>query len=114
WKSEKKFGARIARAELNERQVLLCEPQTFMNSSGESVAAVVNFYRIALARLLVILDDADLPLGQVRLRPSGSSGGHHGLESIEQHLSSREYARLRVGIGRSGGRGGIAGEVLGA
>jgi PTH1 family peptidyl-tRNA hydrolase len=100
WKAEKKFNACMARAESNERQALLCKPQTFMNSSGEAVAAVVNFYHIALARLLVIVDDADLPLGQLRLRPSGSSGGHHGLESIEQHLGSREYARLRVGIGR--------------
>lgn len=121
WKSEKKFCARIARAELNERQALLCKPQTFMNSSGEAVAAVVNFYRIALARLLVIVDDADLPLGQLRMRPSGSSGGHHGLESIEQHLGSREYARLRVGIGRegsasraaTGGAREITGHVLG-
>jgi PTH1 family peptidyl-tRNA hydrolase len=119
WKSEKKFGARIARANLNERQALLCKPQTFMNSSGEAVAAVVNFYRVALARLLVIVDDADLPLGQLRLRPSGSSGGHHGLESIEQHLRSREYARLRIGIGggasvpASRGPREITGHVLG-
>jgi PTH1 family peptidyl-tRNA hydrolase len=113
WKNEKKFGARIARAELSERQVLLCEPQTFMNSSGESVAAVVNFYQIALARVLVILDDADLPLGQVRLRPSGSSGGHHGLESIEQHLGLRDYARLRIGIGRTAGPREITDHVLG-
>jgi PTH1 family peptidyl-tRNA hydrolase len=86
-----------------------------MNSSGEAVAAVVNFYRIALERLLVIVDDADLPLGQLRLRPSGSSGGHHGLESIEQHLGSREYSRLRIGIGREGsaGRREITGHVLG-
>lgn len=113
WKSEKKFNARIARAELNERQVLLCEPHTFMNSSGEAVAAVVNFYRIAHARLLVIVDDADLPLGQLRMRPNGSSGGHHGLESIEQHLRSRDYARLRIGIGRTEGPREITGHVLG-
>lgn len=113
WKTEKKFNARIARAELNERQALLCEPRTFMNSSGEAVAAVVNFYRIAVARLLVIVDDADLQLGHLRLRPGGSSGGHHGLESIEQHLGSREYARLRIGIGRTAGPREITGHVLG-
>ena len=113
WKAEKKFDARVARAESNERQALLCEPQTFMNSSGEAVAAVVNFYRIALARLLVIVDDADLPLGQLRMRPNGSSGGHHGLESIEQHLGSRDYARLRIGIGRTQGPREITGHVLG-
>jgi PTH1 family peptidyl-tRNA hydrolase len=113
WKTLKKFSAQIARAESNERQALLCEPQTYMNSSGEAVAAVVNFYRVALTRLLVIVDDADLPLGQLRLRPSGSSGGHHGLESIEQHLGSREYARLRIGIGRTDGPREITGHVLG-
>jgi PTH1 family peptidyl-tRNA hydrolase len=113
WKVEKKFSARMARAARNERETLLCEPQTFMNSSGEAVATVVNFYRVALARLLVIVDDADLPLGQLRLRPSGSSGGHHGLESIEQHLGSREYARLRLGIGRQSDERQITGHVLG-
>ena len=113
WKSEKKFRARIARAELNERQALLCKPQTFMNSSGEAVTAMVNFYRVELPRVLVIVDDADLPLGQLRLRPSGSSGGHHGLESVERHLGSREYARLRIGIGRTAGPREITGHVLG-
>ena len=63
--------------------------------------------------LLVVVDDADLPLGELRLRPGGSSGGHHGLESIEQHVGTREYARLRVGIGRQGGAREITGYVLG-
>jgi PTH1 family peptidyl-tRNA hydrolase len=71
-----------------------------MNASGEAVAALSRFYRIAAERLLVVVDDADLPLGTLRLRPSGSSGGHHGLESIEQHLTGQSFARLRVGIGR--------------
>jgi PTH1 family peptidyl-tRNA hydrolase len=113
WTLEKKFNARIARAEREERRVLLCEPQTFMNSSGEAVRAVAAFYDIAPERLLVVMDDADLPLGQLRLRPSGSSGGHHGLESIEQHLGTSEYARLRVGIGRQQGAREITGHVLG-
>ncbi len=113
WKNEKKFNARMARAGRNEREALLCEPHTFMNSSGEAIAGVVNFYRIELSRVLVIVDDADLPLGQLRLRPGGSSGGHHGLESIEQHLGSREYARLRIGIGRTAGPREITGHVLG-
>jgi PTH1 family peptidyl-tRNA hydrolase len=84
-----------------------------MNASGEAVSAISNFYQVTPAHLLVIVDDADLPLGQLRLRPGGSSGGHHGLESIEQHLGTRDYARLRVGIGRQDSRREIAGHVLG-
>jgi PTH1 family peptidyl-tRNA hydrolase len=113
WTYEKKFNARLARAERDGRKVLLCEPQTFMNSSGEAVAAVLAFYRIPPAALVVVVDDADLPTGEIRLRPGGSSGGHHGLESIEQHLGTREYARLRVGIGRQDGAREITGYVLG-
>jgi peptidyl-tRNA hydrolase, PTH1 family len=112
WKNERKFNARIARVERNARRVLLCRPQTFMNASGEAVSAVVNFYRLPLARILVMVDDADLPLGEIRLRAGGSSGGHHGLESVEQHLDSREFARLRLGIGRRDGAREITDYVL--
>ena len=113
WAYEKKFSARLASAQRNDRRVLLCEPQTYMNSSGEAVGAVVAFYRVPLTALLVVVDDADLPLGELRLRPGGSSGGHHGLESIEQHVASREFARLRIGIGRKDGAREITGHVLG-
>ncbi len=113
WSYEKKFQAQLARAEPEARRVLLCQPQTYMNASGETVGAVKDFYRVALSRVLVVVDDADLPLGHQRLRPGGSSGGHHGLESIEQHLGTREYPRLRVGIGRLEGAREITGHVLG-
>ena len=113
WGYEKKFNAQVARAQRGSRQVLLCEPQTYMNSSGESVAPLMKFYQVSLKGLLVIVDDADLPLGEIRLRPGGSSGGHHGLESIEQHLAARDYARLRIGIGRQTGAREITGYVLG-
>src|SRR5688572_24543121 len=113
WNNEKKFQARIAKAERNGKRMVLCEPQTFMNLSGEAVGALVKFYQLPLKQLVAVVDDADLPLGEIRLRPSGSSGGHHGLESIEQHLGSREYARLRIGIGRKDSRREIAGHVLG-
>jgi len=112
WGYEKKFNARLACAARGERRVLLCEPLTYMNSSGEAVGGVVGFYQVPLARVLVVVDDADLPLGELRLRPGGSSGGHHGLESIEQHLGTREYARLRIGIGRQIGAREITGYVL--
>ena len=112
WAYEKKFSARLASAQRSTRRVLLCEPQTYMNGSGEAVGAVLAFYRVPLSGLLVVVDDADLPLGEIRLRPGGSGGGRHGLDSVEQHLGTREYARLRVGIGRSGARE-ITGYVLG-
>jgi peptidyl-tRNA hydrolase, PTH1 family len=113
WSYEKKFDALLARAERGSRRVLLCRPQTYMNASGEAVGAVKEFFRVALPRILLVVDDADLPLGRLRLRPEGSSGGHHGLESVEQHLGTREYARLRVGIGRAEGARQITGYVLG-
>jgi PTH1 family peptidyl-tRNA hydrolase len=113
WSFGKKFNARLARAEFAGRKVLLCEPQTYMNASGDAVGSVVDFYRIAVKQLLVVVDDADLPLGEIRLRPAGSSGGHHGLESIEQRLGIRDYARLRIGIGRQPGARQISNYVLG-
>ena len=113
WSAAKRFRSRLARVERDGRRVVVCEPQTFMNASGEAVGAVVGFYQVPLRHLLVAVDDADLPLGEIRLRSRGSSGGHHGLESIEQRLSSRDFARLRVGIGRQSGAREITDYVLG-
>jgi PTH1 family peptidyl-tRNA hydrolase len=113
WSLEKKFNARIARAEIAGTKAILCEPQTFMNSSGEAVGALVSFYRIEPKRLLVVVDDADLPFGEIRLRARGSSGGHHGLDSVEKHLATRDFARLRIGIGRQNSAREITGYVLG-
>ena len=114
WELEKKFNTRIARGAVLGSQVLLAQPQTYMNLSGEAVRALVDYYRIPRSRVLLLVDDADLRLGEVRLRGKGSSGGHHGLESIEQHLGSRDYARLRLGIGRqSSGERQIKDYVLG-
>ena len=113
WSSERKFVARIAKSERGGKRALLCEPQTFMNLSGETVGALINFYQLPLKQVLVAVDDADLPIGEIRLRKSGSSGGHHGLESIEQHLATREFARLRIGIGRKDGAREITNFVLG-
>jgi len=113
WANERKFNARMARGECNGVRGMLCQPQTFMNLSGEAVGALKDFYQLPLERLLVAVDDADLPLGEIRLRAGGSSGGHHGLESIEQHLGTKEFARLRLGIGRADGAREITGYVLG-
>lgn len=89
---------------INRRSVLLAKPRTYMNKSGGPVAALVRFYRVPLDRLLVVYDDLDLPLGTTRLRPSGGSGGHRGVRSVIQQLGSRDFLRLRIGIGRPPGR----------
>ncbi len=113
WAKERKFVARVAKAERHGKKVLLCEPQTFMNLSGEAVGGLVKFYQLPLEKILVAVDDADLPFGEIRLRPGGGTGGHHGLDSVTQHLGSREYARLRIGIGRKNEARQITGHVLG-
>lgn len=101
WKSERRFESLVARGSPGGRTVWLVRPQTYMNASGEAVGALARYYRVAIPGVLVVVDDADLPLGTVRLRSDGSSGGHHGLESVEAHLGTRSYARLRLGIGRT-------------
>jgi PTH1 family peptidyl-tRNA hydrolase len=100
WKSERKFKARLTRSEVGGKPVVLAQPQTFMNLSGSSVQAIMGYWKVPVGGLLVVVDDADLPLGTLRLRPDGSPGGHHGLESVEAHLGTRQYARQRIGIGR--------------
>jgi len=79
--------------------VVLAKPRTFMNLSGTSVAGLARRYRLTPEEVLVIVDDVNLPLGRLRIRPRGSAGGHKGLKSIIRHLGSEEFARLRMGIG---------------
>jgi len=100
WSEQKKIKARMSRVIVDGRTVHLCEPLTYMNLSGETVGAVIDYYRIETARMLVVVDDANIDLGEVRLRIDGSAGGHNGLNSIEQHLATPEYPRLRIGVGR--------------
>jgi PTH1 family peptidyl-tRNA hydrolase len=92
--------AELASGLLEGMKIVLAKPQTYMNDSGIAVGALVRFYKIDLADLLVICDDLDLPVGRVRLRARGSSGGQHGMESIIARLGSSDFARLRIGIGR--------------
>jgi len=116
WREERRFHCRLARAEHGGRSALLCQPLTFMNASGEALGAVCAFYKIPASRVLVAVDDADLALGSLRLRPKGGTGGHHGLESVEQHLGTAEFARVRLGIAPEPRRPGsreITGHVLG-
>ena len=86
------------------KRVILAKPQTFMNESGRAVLCLMRSYAVELERMLVVFDDLDLPLGELRLRPAGGSSGQHGMESIIERLSVTEFARLRIGIGRPPGR----------
>jgi PTH1 family peptidyl-tRNA hydrolase len=96
--------ARVALGTICERRIILAQPQTFMNESGRAVVPLARFYRVSLERLLVVYDDLDLPLGMVRLRPDGGSGGHKGMHSIIEQLGSQSFPRLRIGIGRPPGQ----------
>lgn len=113
WREEKGFKARLAVGMHAGHKALLCQPLTYMNASGTAARNLADYYRVPVGHLLVVVDDADLPLGEVRLRPSGGTGGHHGLESIEQCLGTDAYARLRLGIGRGAGLREITDHVLG-
>lgn len=82
----------------NGEKILLLKPMTYMNLSGESVRAVMDYYKIDLDDFLVIYDDLDLPVGKIRLRQKGSAGGHNGIKSIIQHLGTQAFKRIRIGI----------------
>jgi PTH1 family peptidyl-tRNA hydrolase len=92
--------------------VLLAKPLTFMNLSGQAVAALARYYRIEVADILIVCDDVNLPVGRLRIRAAGSDGGHNGLKSVAQHLGTIEYARLRIGVGRGDLRRDLAAHVL--
>jgi PTH1 family peptidyl-tRNA hydrolase len=96
--------ALVASGTILGRRVILAKPQTFMNLSGDSVAPLARFYKIEPDRILVAHDDLDLPLGTLRLRQSGSSGGQNGLKHILQRLGTQDIPRVRIGIGRPPGR----------
>lgn len=105
---EPKWNADVARAD----GVTFMKPMTFMNLSGESVGDFCRFYKLEPEQALIIIDDAALPLGRLRLRGTGSDGGHNGLESVLMHLGSERVPRLRIGIG-GGVKDSLVGHVLG-
>jgi peptidyl-tRNA hydrolase, PTH1 family len=107
-----RFEARIGKAVFRDERILLVQPKTFMNNSGLAVAPILRYNKADVADLLVILDDADLEFGRLRLRAAGSSGGHKGLASIIENVGSEEFARIRIGIGRSSEKSGLVEQVL--
>lgn len=99
-----KFRAQVALAQLPEgessERIYLLKPQTFMNLSGESILPAASFFKVLPAKILVIHDELDLPLGRLQLKRGGGSGGHNGLKSVTSTLATPDYLRLRLGIGR--------------
>jgi PTH1 family peptidyl-tRNA hydrolase len=114
WKSERKFRAEIAKGMIQGVSCWLVKPQTFMNLSGESVGALARYLGIQPQHVLVVIDDIALPLGVLRLREGGGSGGHNGLRSIESHLGTQSFPRLKLGVGapEQKGEGQVARHVL--
>jgi PTH1 family peptidyl-tRNA hydrolase len=104
--------ALVAKATYQGERLILAKPQTYMNNSGQAVGALLRYYKIQLEHLLVTYDDVDLPLGTLRLRPSGGSAGQKGMQSIIEKLGTEDFPRLRIGIGRPPGRMEAADYVL--
>ena len=102
FRSQPRLQGDLADVGSGDQRLRLLKPTTFMNNSGQSVRASLDWFGWGPEQLLVIVDDMDLPLGRLRLRASGSAGGHNGLRSIIQHLGSDAFARLRIGIGAPG------------
>ena len=98
--SEQRSRAMLASGTYGSEKVVLAKPLTYMNNSGESVGPLMHWYKIQPEDVLVVIDDLDLPVGKVRLKSSGSAGGHNGLDNIIRHLHTQNIPRLRVGIGR--------------
>lgn len=109
-----KYHGLVAEADYAGERLLLLKPQTFMNNSGESVARAVRYKGLEPADVLVVVDEVNLPLGCLRVRASGSAGGHNGLKSIIERLGSVEFPRLRLGVGEPGLSGDLTGYVLGS
>ena len=97
----------------NSAKIRLLKPQTFMNLSGQSVRAAIDWFKLPPESVLVVYDDLDLPLGKIRLRLSGSAGGHNGMKSIISHLGTQDFPRVRIGIGKSFGEKDTISHVLG-
>ncbi len=110
-RNDAKRKARVAKIGDIGDGVLVAQPTTFMNLSGWAVRDVASFHKVAPPDLLVVVDDADLPLGRLRIRRRGSAGGHNGLKSIIQELGTIEFPRLRIGVGRQAGE--LKNHVLG-
>jgi PTH1 family peptidyl-tRNA hydrolase len=108
----KKSGAEVATGRLGDRSVVLAKPRTYMNESGRQVGPLAKFYSIAPADIVVIHDELDIVFGRIRLKLGGGEGGHNGLRSVASALGTKDFQRVRVGVGRPPGRQDAAAFVL--
>lgn len=111
WRS--KFQGQFSEGMVGNHRALLLKPQTFMNRSGQSVGEVVRFYKIPLTDIVVFHDELDLAPGKMRVKPGGGTAGHNGLRSIDDWLGSKDFKRVRLGIGHPGHKEKVTGHVLG-
>jgi len=109
---KEKHGSLIGEGSLAGRKLILAQPQSFMNNSGPAVRGLLAWYKLDLKGLIVIYDDVDLEVGQIRIREKGSAGGHHGIESIIASVGTGEFVRVRIGIGRDNLTGDVSDYVL--
>lgn len=115
WKLKKdKFNGKSTVERFDGEKVIFLQPQTFMNLSGESIRALVEFHRLDVDDILVIYDDLDLPVGKIRLRLKGGHGGHNGIRSTIDHMGTKEFKRLRIGVGRPSTSMSVIDYVLGS
>ena len=109
-----KFDALYGMGEINSRKVILVKPQTYMNLSGESIIKFKKFYKISNKNIIVIYDDIDLKIGDIRLKPKGSSGTHNGMKSVIENLKTEDFIRIRIGIGAPENKEDMINYVIGA
>jgi len=109
---KQKMQAYLGEAQYQGHKLILAQPITFMNLSGSAVSALMNWNKISPEHLILIYDDVDLEVGQVRVRPQGNAGGHHGVESVIGSLGTPEFNRVRIGIGRENMTGDVTDYVL--
>lgn len=112
WKREPKFHGQVGRISLSPGEIWLLMPNTYMNESGRAVAALARFYKISPEQILVAHDELDFPAGTVKLKKGGGTSGHNGLNDIAAHLASRDFWRLRLGIGHPGDKNAVLEYVL--
>lgn len=98
FKPQEKFKSNISLGKWDEKKIIIAKPQTYMNNSGQAVQALKNYYKIQLENLIIVYDELDLPLGEIRVRYAGSSAGHNGIKSIIEYLATDQFNRIRIGI----------------